>query len=88
MHGFGTALSWYNVGLMMVGIVIGVLDALPQTGALHPWLLTNNWLSYTDIMRTHIQWSGAIRNVRLQGGYVLVFGALAWARFTSKDILA
>jgi ABC-2 type transport system permease protein len=69
-------------------IIIGVIDALPQTHALHPWLLTNNWLSYTDIMRTHIQWSGVVRNLRLQGLYVLVFGTAAWARFTSKDILA
>jgi ABC-2 type transport system permease protein len=71
-----------------VFILIGVLDALPQTHALHPWLLTNNWLSYTDVMRTHIQWSGIIRNVRMQALYVAVFGALAWARFTSKDVLA
>jgi len=75
-------------GTLGVFILIGVLDALPQTASLHPWLLTNNWLSYTDIMRTHIQWSGVIRNIRLQGFYVVLFGALAWARFTSKDILA
>jgi ABC-2 type transport system permease protein len=54
----------------------------------HPWLFTDHWLSYTDIMRTHIQWTGVIRNLELQGLYVLVFGTLAWARFTSKDVLA
>jgi len=75
-------------GTLGVFILIGVLDALPQTSGLHPWLLTDHWLSYTDIMRTHIQWTGVIRNLELQGLYVLVFGTLAWARFTSKDVLA
>lgn len=75
-------------GTLGLFILIGVLDALPQTAAIHPWLVTNHWLSYTDIMRTHILWSGVIRNLRLQGLYILVFGSLAWARFTSKDILA
>jgi ABC-2 type transport system permease protein len=75
-------------GTLGVFILIGVLDALPQTRGLHPWLFTDHWLSYTDVMRTHIQWGGVIRNLRLQGLYVLVFGALSWARFTSKDILA
>jgi len=75
-------------GTLGVFILIGVLDALPQTHGLHPWLFTDHWLSYTDVMRTHIQWGGVIRNLRLQGFYVLVFGALSWARFTSKDILA
>jgi ABC-2 type transport system permease protein len=75
-------------GTLGVFILIGVLDALPQTRGMHPWLFTDHWLSYTDVMRTHIQWGGVIRNLRLQGLYVLVFGALSWARFTSKDILA
>ncbi len=75
-------------GTLAVFILIGVLDALPQTAAIHPWLLTNHWLSYSDLLRTHIQWGGVVRNIGLQGVYVLVFGAAAWARFTSKDILA
>jgi ABC-2 type transport system permease protein len=75
-------------GTLGLFILVGVLDALPQTRGLHPWLFTDSWLSYTDLMRTHIQWDGVIRNLRLQSLYVVVFGALAWARFTSKDVLA
>jgi ABC-2 type transport system permease protein len=71
-----------------VFILIGVLDALPQTRAIHPWLLTDHWLSYSDLLRTHVQWGGIGRNLALQGVYVLIFGSAAWARFTSKDILA
>lgn len=75
-------------GTLAVFIFVGVLDALPQTSALHPWLFTDHWLSYTDLMRTNIQWDGIVKNLGLQGLYVAVFGAATWARFTSKDILA
>jgi ABC-2 type transport system permease protein len=75
-------------GTLGLFILVGVLDALPQTRGLHPWLFTDHWLSYTDLLRTHIQWSDVVRNIELQSLYVAVFGALAWARFTSKDILA
>ena len=75
-------------GTLGVFILVGVLDALPQTRALHPWLFTQHWLSYSDLLRTHVQWDGIVRNLGLQGLYVAVFGSAAWARFTSKDILA
>jgi ABC-2 type transport system permease protein len=75
-------------GTLGLFILVGVLDALPQTSAIHGWLFTDHWLSYSDIMRTHIIWDGVTRNIGLQALYVVVFGSLAWARFTSKDILA
>jgi ABC-2 type transport system permease protein len=71
-----------------VFILIGVLDTLPQTRALHPWLLTDHWLSYSDLLRTHIRWSGIARNLELQALYGAVFGSAAWARLTTKDVLA
>jgi ABC-2 type transport system permease protein len=69
-------------------ILAGVLEALPQTHALHPWLFPHNWLSFSDLLRTHVQWSAITRNLGLQALYVAVFGSAAWARFTTKDILA
>ena len=69
-------------------ILAGVLDAIPQVSAIHPWLLTHNWLSFTDLLRTNVVWDGITRNLGLQALYVLVFGSAAWARFTTKDILA
>ena len=75
-------------GTLGAFILIGVLDALPQTHGIHPWLLTEHWLSFTDLMRTHVQWGGIMRNIGLTGLYVGVFGTAAWARFTSKDVMA
>lgn len=75
-------------GTLGVFILVGVLNTLPQTSALHPWLLTNKWLSYSDLLRTHIVWGDIVRNLGVQALYVAVFGTAAWARFSTKDILA
>ena len=69
-------------------ILSGVLDAIPQVSGIHPWLITHHWLSFGDVMRTHIAWSSILKNLEIQGGYLLVFAAAAWARFTSRDVLA
>ncbi|MGE0728131.1 MAG: ABC transporter permease [Acidimicrobiia bacterium] len=68
-------------------IAIGVLNALPQLDAIHPFLLTNYWTSYADLLRTDIRWGDIARNVGLQGLYLAAFGSAAWARLTTKDVL-
>ncbi len=71
-----------------VFILVGVLDALPQVRSIHPWLFTNDWQSYGDLLRTHVQWASIIHNLLRQAIYVVIFGSAAWARFTTKDVLA
>jgi ABC-2 type transport system permease protein len=39
-------------------------------------------------MRSPVTWHGISKGMLLQLGYVAVFGAAAWARFTTKDVLA
>lgn len=89
---FISTLTDVAVGAMAatLGLLIlsGILDAIPQVSAIHPWLVTHQWLSFGDVIRTHIAWSSIVKNVTIQGGYLLVFGSAAWARFTSKDVLA
>jgi ABC-2 type transport system permease protein len=69
-------------------VVSGVADAISQVREIHPWLLTHNWLAFGDLMRTPIRWTSIEHDLLLQGGYVLVFGLAAWARFTTRDVLA
>ena len=71
-----------------VFIVVGVLDALPQVRVIHPWLFTNDWQSYGDLLRTHVKWGSIVHNLLRQATYVFIFGSAAWARFTTKDVLA
>jgi ABC-2 type transport system permease protein len=89
---FISTLTSVPVGAMAATIVLStvsqILDALPQLDALDPWLFTHHWLGFADFLRDPIVWSNSADNALLQGGYILVFGALAWARFTTKDILS
>jgi ABC-2 type transport system permease protein len=89
---FASTLTDIAIGAIAatLGIVIlaGVLGAIPQVSAVHPWLLTNGWMSFGDLLRSHVTWTAITKNLLLQLGYVLVFGSAAWARFTTRDVLA
>ncbi len=80
------------VGAMATTVVAAVasqvLDALPQTETLHPFLFTHYWLGLADLLRQPIEWSSFGSNALLQLGWAVVFGALAYGRFTTRDVLA
>lgn len=73
-----------------VGLVIlsTILDNIPQVSWMHPWLFTHEWESFADLLRTPMLWHSVGRDLLLQAAYVAVFGAAAWARFTTRDVLA
>ena len=67
-------------------IVSEIADAIPQISVIHPWLFTHVWLAYGDVLRSPVPWHGILVGLGTQAAYVAVFGALAWARLTTKDI--
>lgn len=71
-----------------MAILSGVLGGVSQVAFIHPWLFTQNWSAFADLMRDPIRWTGIVHDLLLQMGYIAVFGAAAWARFTTKDVLA
>ncbi|MHA7275957.1 ABC transporter permease [Arthrobacter sp. Hz1] len=89
---FISTLTDVPVGAMAATVVVSVVSQvvgqLPQLEALHPWLLSQYWFGFADLLRQPIEWSSFAANALLQSGYVLVFGALAYGRFTSRDVLA
>ncbi len=85
LTGSGIAAMATTVGLV---ILTQILDSFPQLHAIQPWLFTHDWLSFGDLLRQPMAWSGVLRNLGLQGLYVAVFGSAAWARFSSRDITA
>ncbi|MFC8038108.1 ABC transporter permease [Paenarthrobacter sp. NPDC057355] len=80
------------VGAMAATIVLSVvsqvLDNLPQLDWLHPWLFSHHWLGFADLLRQPIDWTSFADNALLQCGYVVVCGALAYAKFSNKDVLS
>jgi ABC-2 type transport system permease protein len=89
---FASTLTSVPVGAMaataVLAVVSQILGALDQLEWLHPWLFTQHWLGLADLLREPIVWDSFAQNALLQAGYAAVFGALAYGRFTTKDILA
>ena len=89
---FLSTLTVVPVGAMaatvVVSVVSQVLDQLPQLEWLHPWLFSHYWLGFGDLLRQPVLWDSFASNALLQAGYVAVFGALAYARFVTKDVLS
>ncbi|HMK96470.1 MAG TPA: ABC transporter permease subunit [Acidimicrobiales bacterium] len=69
-------------------IVSGILDGVSQVAFLHPWLLTNYWTAFADLIRDPVRWHEVWKDLVLQAAYVAVFGSAAWARMTTRDVLA
>ncbi|HWG22628.1 ABC transporter permease [Actinospica sp.] len=67
-------------------ILAGILQVIPQLSAIQPWLYTYQWSSYADLLRDPVYLTNIERNLLIQLGYVVVFGAAAWARLTTRDI--
>ncbi|RYV50099.1 ABC transporter permease [Pengzhenrongella frigida] len=88
---FISTLTEVPVGAMAATIVLSVvaqvLDSLSQLDWLHPWLFSHYWLGFADLLRQPISWASFGDNAALQAAYVLVFGALAYGRFVTKDVL-
>ncbi|CAH0251469.1 hypothetical protein SRABI83_03133 [Arthrobacter sp. Bi83] len=89
---FLSTLTDVPVGAMAATIVLSVgsqvLDQLPQLEWLHPWLFSHYWFGFADLLRQPIGWDSFTSNALLQAGYIAVFGALAYGRFVSKDVLS
>lgn len=88
---FFSTLTSVPIGAMAATAILAVaaqiVGAIPQLEALHPWLFTDRWLDFGDLLRAPIVWDGFAQNALLQGAYIVVFvGAALW-RFARKDIL-
>lgn len=89
---FLSTLTVVPVGAMAATVVLSVvsqvLDQLPQLEWLHPWLFSHYWFGFADLLREPVLWDSFGSNALLQAGYVAVFGALAYGRFVTKDVLS
>lgn len=67
-------------------IVGEVLDQVPQLSSIHAWLPSHYWLDWVDLLRDPMSTAAVGHGLLVTLGYVAVLLALAWARFTSKDV--
>lgn len=71
---------------VVVAVVSAVFDSLPQLSAIHPLLLTHHWLGFAEFLRVEVSGGVIAQGLAVQAGWVAVFGALAWSRFTTADV--
>ncbi|MEU8193976.1 ABC transporter permease subunit [Microbispora amethystogenes] len=69
-------------------VVSQVLSAIPQLAAVRPYLLTTWWTAFDGALRAPVDVDRMGQGLLAFAAYVLVFGSIAWARFTSKDVTA
>lgn len=69
-------------------ILSGILQSIPQLSSIQPWLFTDQWTSFADLLRDPVYTPNIVHNLFIQGLYVAVFGLAAWARLSSRDVLA
>jgi len=89
---FFSTLTTVPIGAMaataLLAVTAQIVGAIPQLEAVHPWLFTDRWLDFADLLRAPIVWDSFVGNAILQGAYIVVFGAAAIARFVTKDVLS
>lgn len=66
-------------------IVFGVLSALPALEWLQPVLLTTGWPAIVDVLRDPLPFDGLLTSSYRAGGYLLIGGALALARMSTRE---
>ena len=75
-----------TLGALAVLVASSLLFTLDAASPIAPYLPTRYWLSFVDFFRDPILWRDITRGIALQGVYVGVLLAAAWANFTTKDI--
>ena len=74
------------LGALAVLVTSSLLFTLDAASPIAPYLPTRYWLAFVDLFRDPILWRDVVRGLALQGVYVGVLLAAAWANVTTKDV--
>ncbi len=72
--------------ILVIAVASEVTDSVPQFAVVHPYLPTHWWLSFDALLRAPVAWPDLLHGLLSFGVYVVVFGAIAWARITTADV--
>ncbi|MEO3807644.1 ABC transporter permease subunit [Sphaerisporangium sp. B11E5] len=89
----GIAVSTFTdvpIGAVAVSVVAMVFSQVimlvPQLEPVRPYLLTTWWNSFDGVLRDPIAADVLGQGLLVFAAYTFVFGAIAWSRFTGRDI--
>jgi ABC-2 type transport system permease protein len=75
-----------TIALTMLTVASAVLGQISQLDWLHPYLLTQHWQDFGELLRDPVSF-GALRPGLLSAlAYIVIFLAAAWARFSGRDV--
>jgi len=74
------------LGALAALVTSEVLVTLNAAASVSPYLPTRYWLAWVDFFRQPVLWRSIDRGFAVQGVYVVVLLAAAWANFATKDI--
>ena len=72
--------------LAILVVASEVVDNIPQFGAVAPYLPTHWWLSFDAFLRSPMDTTTMWHGLLSFAVYTVLFGCIAWARFTSADV--
>jgi ABC-type transport system involved in multi-copper enzyme maturation permease subunit len=72
--------------IMVLAVASEVADNVPQFAAVQPYLPTHWWLSFDSLLRSPIATGDLLHGLLSFAVYAVIFGSIAWARFTSADV--
>ena len=72
--------------ILVLAVASEVADNVPQFSVIHPFLPTHFWLSFDSLLRSPIATGDLVHGLLSFAAYIVIFGSIAWARFTSADV--
>ena len=75
-----------TIALAMLTVASFVLGQVPQLDWLQPYLLTQHWQDFGELLRDPVSLGALGPGLISAGAYILVFLCAAWARFAGKDV--
>jgi ABC-2 type transport system permease protein len=72
--------------ILVLALASEVTDSVQQFAVVHPYLPTHWWLSFDALLRSPIAWPELTHGLASFGSYVIIFWAIAWARFSTADV--
>jgi ABC-2 type transport system permease protein len=70
----------------VITIITQIVGTVPQVRVIWPYLFTNPWFAYGDLLRAPMAGHSIGVGLLTEAVYVAVFGTLAWARLSAKDV--
>ena len=72
--------------VLVIALASQVADSVSQLDVIHPYLPTHWWLSFDSLLRVPIAWPELGHGLLSFAVYIVIFGSVAWARFTTADV--